>query len=380
MNDERENLHNKIANLEKENAKLQQEKEKLLESKDYALLTRMLIERVSVEDSLNNIIYTTLETMATSLGFFYCAYLIEKKNTWTIYDDYCTLSDATSKGQKLPVPENCIDDLEHYFDLRSDGVDLHLLIPEEHRNLALNGYLFTTVFNGDHHNLIFLANDNDSDSRFSNLVYPLSGVIETMDIFLSNAILKDELETLVRERTHDLNVALQQLEKLAITDQLTGLYNRHEYAKILQLEWEKTITSIRPLSLIILDIDHFKKYNDHYGHFAGDQCLKAIAHTMKCICEHRTTLIARFGGEEFVIILPNTDSSTGRKLAEIIRKQISNLNIEHIHSPFGHVTISAGIADTTNRDFDSSDALFIEADKALYLAKTNGRNRIEICE
>jgi diguanylate cyclase (GGDEF)-like protein len=182
----------------------------------------------------------------------------------------------------------------------------------------------------------------------------------------------------LRETTLKLQEANQYLVRLSTIDGLTGIANRRLFDQTLETEWEDARRTGTPLSVVLADIDHFKRLNDSAGHQAGDECLKRIAHEMAGALKRDTDLVARFGGEEFAIILPLTDPSQAAALAESIRRAVEGLQIPHPNSPTGaNVTISLGIATAIDAGFPTASALVGAADGALYTAKQLGRNRAE---
>lgn len=185
------------------------------------------------------------------------------------------------------------------------------------------------------------------------------------------------IEETVLKRTEELQKAKTELEALARVDGLTGLANKRFFNEYYEREWLRAIREKSPISLIMVDIDFFKQYNDHYGHVAGDRCLKKIAETLR-ICIHRPAdIIARFGGEEFVLLLPNTEDAT--PVARNCLMAVENMQIAHEFSSAAKVvTISIGVSTMVpDRDNDMKQ-LVQRADNALYEAKKNGRNRIEM--
>jgi len=190
---------------------------------------------------------------------------------------------------------------------------------------------------------------------------------------------KDHLEDLVMERTAELERVNKQLEILSRIDGLTGIANRRQMDEELSREWKRMLRQKRPLSLVMCDIDHFKLYNDTYGHQQGDKCLTQVATAIKESVNRPGDLVARYGGEEFCIILPETDQQGAKQIAEVIRKNVVGLDLEHTSSKVASViTLSLGVASILP-DRDSQPSLLIEAaDRALYQAKGNGRNRVEV--
>lgn len=176
----------------------------------------------------------------------------------------------------------------------------------------------------------------------------------------------------------ELKIKSDMLEQLAAIDGLTNLYNRRRLDEILGSEWNRCQRSNAPLSLIMIDIDYFKLFNDTYGHAMGDQCLKDVAWTLKDSLKRPTDIIARYGGEEFAVLLPNTDRAGAEMVANKMRDEVESLKIPHSSSEVcGFVTISLGVA-TVRADFNigTSVDLVKAADRALYQSKNSGRNRV----
>jgi diguanylate cyclase (GGDEF)-like protein len=169
----------------------------------------------------------------------------------------------------------------------------------------------------------------------------------------------------------------RQLTQLVDVDELTGLYNRRSMAGHLSSEWRRAYRARKPLSLLILDVDFFKQYNDHYGHHAGDDCLIRIAEVLLGHAQRSSDMAARFGGEEFVVILPETDQGSAAVIAESIRTDLERLQIPHASSGVAaYVTLSIGVATTIPGQLEYGDQLHLAADKALYQAKNLGRNQV----
>ena len=185
------------------------------------------------------------------------------------------------------------------------------------------------------------------------------------------------LEILVTERTASLNAANAKLEKLARRDSLTGVYNRLHFNEMIETELRRTRRTKDPLSLILCDVDYFKNYNDYYGHVEGDNCLKQVASALTQGFKRASDLVARFGGEEFAIILPGTNSTRALSVANNLLQTVRKLNIPHASSPISkYVTISIGVATSQPDELVESKALLELADKELYKAKKQGRNKV----
>jgi diguanylate cyclase (GGDEF)-like protein len=175
----------------------------------------------------------------------------------------------------------------------------------------------------------------------------------------------------------ELKQARDALTRLATTDGLTGLANRRHFDEILAKEYARLARYDDELSLILLDIDHFKEFNDTYGHCDGDDCLRAVAGVISAATLRPADLGARYGGEEFACILPETDTEGAHAIAEDIRTGIEALQIPHTHSSIAdHVTASFGIATVRCMPGGSAQELIGEADRQLYRAKMGGRNRV----
>ena len=178
-------------------------------------------------------------------------------------------------------------------------------------------------------------------------------------------------EKLLREQT-------LVLRSQTFADGLTGIANRRHFDVAIEREHRRARRHGTPLSLLMIDIDHFKAYNDHYGHQKGDQCLIQVAAALSGMLKRSADLMARYGGEEFAMILPDTDTAQATQMAETIRARAEALAIAHAHGgDSGVVTISIGVATRSVASAVSIDTLIGAADRALYRAKKNGRNRVE---
>ena len=183
--------------------------------------------------------------------------------------------------------------------------------------------------------------------------------------------------TAMRRAERQLSELNRQLAALARVDALTGLTNRRAFDEALETEFQRSARAGTPLSVMFLDVDHFKAYNDAHGHPAGDGCLRAIAQVFGAAMKRPGDVAARYGGEEFVAILPNTDARGAVSLAESIRQGVRSLAIPIGTTPAGIVTVSIGIASREgSAGGDTSADLIDRADKALYAAKAAGRDRV----
>ncbi|MGQ4648324.1 diguanylate cyclase domain-containing protein [Lyngbya aestuarii] len=191
------------------------------------------------------------------------------------------------------------------------------------------------------------------------------------------AVLRQRVRRLIQQFQlyKQLQMANQELQRLANLDGLTGVANRRRFDEYLEDEWQRMIREKLPLSLILCDIDFFKKYNDTYGHQAGDACLRRVADALRFCAKRSVDLVARYGGEEFAVILPNTTAIGASQVAEEIREVLRSLDITHIKSPVSkYVTLSLGIACIQPKPQSLPNILVAAADKALYQAKAAGRD------
>ena len=182
-----------------------------------------------------------------------------------------------------------------------------------------------------------------------------------------------------RKKSEEKLISLQkELEALSFKDGLTGVSNRRRFDSALEMELISARRSAQPLSLILLDVDLFKQYNDRYGHVQGDECLKNVAQTLGLAVTRPRDVVSRFGGEEFALILPETDADAANKVAERCLRLIENLQIPHEDSAIStFVTVSMGVGTIAPPAGDEPKHYIEAVDKLLYKAKQNGRNRIE---
>jgi len=230
--------------------------------------------------------------------------------------------------------------------------------------------------------IIFLTTRSDDDAF-------VNGILAGGDAYLAKplnpvrlqfTVIAMERIYMMRQRLNkaqrELQRVNQELERLSFFDQLTGVANRRNFDITLEKQFLLSRRNRSPLSLIICDIDYFKRYNDSYGHQQGDDCLKKVAASMQAQISRPTDLVCRYGGEEFAVILPDTHDDGGQLLAERMRQAVAAENLPHTQSTAGVVTISLGIA-TYHGQYLKAEQLIKAADEALYKAKELGRNRVE---
>jgi diguanylate cyclase (GGDEF)-like protein/PAS domain S-box-containing protein len=210
------------------------------------------------------------------------------------------------------------------------------------------------------------------------LIRHSDGVLRAMDLTLTPMVAGEApFIGLLHDITHHKQSETA-LQHAAMVDQLTQIANRRRFDSFLEQEWHRALRSGQPLSLIVLDVDHFKLYNDTLGHAAGDLCLQQVAAALQSRALRSTDLAARYGGEEFVLLFAETALDTAVALAEAIRAQVEGLQLAHPRSPTsGWLTVSIGVASITPTQSDRIEQFFVAADRMMYAAKEAGRNRVE---
>ena len=187
-------------------------------------------------------------------------------------------------------------------------------------------------------------------------------------------------EQALQDSRRQLEEACKQLELLSNLDGLTAIPNRRYFENFYALEWRRLCRTGKPVAVIMMDIDYFKRYNDSYGHLAGDRCLKQVAQALQVV-NRAGDLVARYGGEEFVAVLSGTGVEDARRIAETMRQRVKDLGLLHEHSKAArHVTISLGVAAQVPLLQGDPMEVVLKADHALYHAKANGRDRVETDE
>lgn len=204
--------------------------------------------------------------------------------------------------------------------------------------------------------------------------YPHHGKTEELNL-LTQLTQQTAIAIHQSELYQQLLLANQELEKLANIDGLTQIANRRQFDYSISYEWQRLRRKKSPLALIFCDVDYFKKYNDFYGHPAGDSCLKQVAQAIASVVKRPADLVARYGGEEFVILLPNTELKGAIYIAQQVQKAIAKLKISHIDGVEKHITLSMGISSQIPTINSTFEELIKQSDKALFQAKANGRNQ-----
>ena len=210
-----------------------------------------------------------------------------------------------------------------------------------------------------------------------------------LQMFLATAVLSADVVGLVlgdlklsalrAEQTHaQLNDALETLEEVVRVDAVTRIANRRYFDEVLEKEWNRAIREASTISIVLMDVDLFKSYNDLYGHLAGDECLRRIAEIATNTLRRSGDILARFGGEEFALVLPNADAAGAARVAGQIHASIRDAAIPHLSAPKRQLTISIGCATVSPKPGEPASSLVATADRALYQAKRDGRDRVAI--
>jgi two-component system chemotaxis family response regulator WspR len=222
----------------------------------------------------------------------------------------------------------------------------------------------------------FTAGANDYPVKLPDRIELIARIRHHSKAYL-NQLQRDESYRALRESQRQLMEINIELRRLTNIDGLTGLSNRRYFNVYMGAEWKRALREQSPLSVLMVDVDDFKRYNDTYGHLAGDEVLKKVAETIQTLARRPADLAARFGGEEFILILPATHLAGAQYLGEKLRGIVQDLRIPHSASTVAeYVTISVGGASTIPQPRDSSLLLMETADAALYEAKRTGKNRV----
>lgn len=208
---------------------------------------------------------------------------------------------------------------------------------------------------------------------YSDTLYQLTGVAHIVDLILFSQAIADRTLILRKENSALIDKNME-LTDISNKDGLTGAYNRRYFDKFIQYMWDEKRGKKLPITLIMIDIDYFKFYNDTYGHQAGDDCLILVTEAMNSALYRSTDFIARYGGEEFVVLISG-DIDVGEVISKRIITAVESLSLEHRRSPYGIVTVSLGVSSLIPNDKTSIKTLISNADKALYISKESGRNK-----
>jgi len=297
-----------------------------------------------------------------------------KKNSLLIVDDdrssLMVLSHILQTEYAVRVASNGESAIRIAAKYSPDLILLDIIMPD------MDGYQVFTALqkmdNTEHIPVIFITGLNNKDEEKKALQL---GAVDYIHKPFDDMIVKLR----IRHQIRIIN-QLRIIENLSMIDQLTGIPNRRNFDNRLHVEWGRSVRDNNPLSILLIDVDHFKNYNDTYGHQQGDQALCLVAQVLIQTLKRVTDFAARWGGEEFVALLPNTDSCGGSLVGEHIRKNIEAAEILCDNGQFTKLTVSIGVNVHTPTLSCSLDTFISRADKALYNAKNTGRNRVCLYE
>jgi diguanylate cyclase (GGDEF)-like protein len=276
------------------------------------------------------------------------------------------LADTLDTDYEIVYATDSVTALEIATSTKPDMVLLDVMMP------GLNGYEVCKRLKEDDRtkdiSIIFVTSLGDGEAETKGLKL---GAVDYITKPFNPGPVKARVSTHIK-----LKAAQERLRLLAATDGLTGLRNRAHFDAMLAYEYSRHARSGGELSLILLDVDHFKVFNDTYGHICGDDCLRKVALAISGAASRLTDVVARYGGEEFVLLLPETPLRGALILAEKIRKCISDLGLPHRLSSKGHITASFGVSCSRIDPHSAQVELVAEADLQLYTAKAGGRDRV----
>ena len=295
----------------------------------------------------------------------------KRKQTVLIVDDVPAntefLTEVLGDDQKILAAASGQEALDTAISRLPDLILLDILMPDQ------DGYEICTKLKKEPATqnipIIFVtALDQEQDEARGLQVGAIDYITKPFSPPIVRARVRNHLEL---KRYRDL------LENLSTTDELTGIPNRRQFDHALDREWRRGLRNQSPVSLVLMDVDCFKAFNDHYGHLAGDDCLRRVADTLAGAARRPGDVMARLGGEEFVSLLPETDHRGAMVTANRIQQGVSSMGVPHAFSEAAeHVTLSIGLATMVPTKEQTSSDLIRRADEFLYLAKHNGRNQI----
>ncbi len=301
---------------------------------------------------------------------------IEEKETYLQ-----SIMDATSEviltmdaSGKIEVINSAVESMFGYPPEELVGEQIVRLMPE---SIANRHQQWVDSYMNESGRLLSARMLDTKGMRKDGTIFPVS--ISVSDNMIANrriftAVMRDITEQ--HNTMEALRIKNNELEYLSSHDSMTGLHNRRTADEILLREWNRAVRMKGAISLLMIDVDHFKKYNDHYGHQSGDTCLHRVATKMKSVLSRPTDELARYGGEEFIAILPDTDSAGALQVAENIRQAVLELEIPNVSVTSEFVTVSIGTGTAWPVNVLNFEKLVSCADQALYQAKAEGRNRV----
>lgn len=292
--------------------------------------------------------------------------------------DGVTISDVSLPDNPLIFVNHAFEQMTGYS--REEAVNRNCRYLQGPQKNQRNIDVVRNAINNAEYCLVTLRNYRKDGSMFWNElsispVFDSNGKVTHFIGIQKDVTARVELDEHLRKERKSLQESKAKLENLVIHDSLTGIYNRRHFEIQFKESWQHLVETQGSLTLMMVDVDYFKRYNDTYGHVAGDDVLKKVASTLASSMKRVTDFTARYGGEEFIIVAMDITRQQAINYAKTICANLRNLNIPHESSSNGFLTISCGVAHTNPISTSSSSLLLQQADTALYNAKANGRNQ-----
>jgi len=284
-------------------------------------------------------------------------------------------------GHTVIVAENGKQAVSQYHEVKPDLVLMDVIMPE------MDGHEAARRMRHDENHwvpIIFLSGRVEPEDIFAGIQAGGDDYLTKPVDFRILEAKMISMQRIAKMRRKLINVSTEleivnaELKKLANIDGLTGLANRRYLDKYLRVEISRSLRNGRQMAVLLCDVDHFKKYNDTFGHLKGDDCLKLVANAMKEVCKRAADLVARYGGEEFAVVLPDTTIEGASRVAQAMCDAVAGLQLEHPESEHKVVTVSMGVYSEQLLPVHNAEFLLKQADDALYKAKMSGRNKIHV--
>ena len=295
--------------------------------------------------------------------------------------DGITISDARQPDNPLIFVNKAFEKMTGYSS--EEAINRNCRYLQGNQNNQRNIKVIREAIKNAESCLVTLRNYRKDGSMFWNElnispIFDKQGKITNFIGIQKDITARVERDQLLLKERRSLHETKAKLENLVIIDSLTGIYNRRHFETQLNESWQFLTNTQGTLSLMMVDIDYFKRYNDSYGHMAGDEALKKVASTLTATMKRETDFTARYGGEEFIVLAMDITKQQAIDMGHKLCTNIRSLNIPHIASPKEFVTVSCGIAHVNPISSSNPGSLLQHADQALYVSKANGRNQATI--